>query len=275
MSSEYENIIVMGKSGSGKQPRINVLAETFNLQQLSTGDIFRNYLGLFDRVCGTSHLTPFYNPKTADFISDDEIKKKLNITDRDDADNIALGMKAKYFVNQGLFVPDHITNALFEAAFQSFGFRGVVIDGYPRTVDQAEFLMDLAKRENIKLDAIVLVENEDELIITRTVGRRICLTCNELYHIKYRPPPKSGACKPGLTNCNIVQRSDDTVESIKARLNEFASKTRPAIDYLQQQGIPIYRVPGNLPDYRPETVRASVFEALKLNGDDLPPTSSL
>jgi adenylate kinase len=269
-------MIVMGKSGSGKQPRIDVLTEAFHLKQLSTGDIFRKYLGLFDRLCNPSDPAEFYNPKTDDFISDEETKKILGIADRDDADDIVLGMKASYFVNQGLFVPDPITNSIFHSEFRSLGFRGVVLDGYPRTIDQAMFLVDLAKRENVKLDAIVLVENEDELIIARTVGRRICRNCNELYHMEYRPPPKSGTCKhkSGSVDCDIIQRSDDTVESIKARLNEFAVKTQPAIDYLQRQGIPVYRVPGNLPDYKPETVRASVFEALKLNDDDLPPTMS-
>jgi adenylate kinase len=175
-----------------------------------------------------------------------------------------LGLKAKYYVNQGLFVPDRITNALFESAFTALGCRGVVLDGYPRTVDQAKFLVGLTEKENVTLDAIVLVENYDEAIIKRTMGRRICKSCGEVFHLEFRPPPEERMfeCK---SECDIIQRSDDTVDSLKARLNEFATKTRPAIDYLTDQDIPLYRVPGNLPNYSPEAVKASVFEAMQLD----------
>lgn len=265
MTDQPENIIVTGKSGAGKQPRIDVLTKTFGLKQLSTGDIFRKYLGLFNGLGNGSDLGRFYDSATDDFIPDGKIKQKLGIAGRDDADGIVLGLKAKYFVDQGLFVPDRITNALFESAFRAVGCRGVVLDGYPRTVAQAEFLVALAGREGVELDAIVLVENEDALIIERTMGRRVCTTCGELFHTIFRPPPKKRleSC-PG--ECNIVQRSDDTIDGLKTRLNEFATKTQPAIDYLLEQGIPIYRLPGNLPNYAPETVKASVFEVMGIEG---------
>jgi adenylate kinase len=264
MNTTFQNIIVMGKSGAGKQPRIDVLTRNFNLQQLSTGDIFRKYLGLFNELGDEGDLNRFYDSAATDFIPDEEIKKELNISNWDDAEGIVLGLKAKYFVNQGLFVPDHITNALLESAFQALEYHGVVLDGFPRTVDQAEFLIKLAERENIKLDAIVLVENEDDLIIARTLGRRICKTCGELFHMDYRPPPEAldNTCQE---KCNIIKRSDDTVNSLKSRLNEFATKTQPAIEYLLEKGIPIYRAPGNLPTYAPEAVEASVFEIMGLS----------
>ncbi|MBT8045847.1 MAG: nucleoside monophosphate kinase [Pontiella sp.] len=261
MADQYENIIVMGKSGAGKQPRIDVLTRTFGLRQLSTGDIFRKYLGLFNELGDERDLSRFHDAEADGFIPDDEIKKALNIAGRDDADGIVLGLKARYFVDQGLFVPDRITNALFESAFKSMGCRGVVLDGYPRTVDQAKFLVSLVERANVKLDAIMLVENEDDAIIERTMGRRICKSCGEVFHLEFRPPPEERMfeCK---SECDIVQRSDDTVDSLKARLNEFATKTQPALDFLLEKGIPIYRVPGNLPDYSPDAVQASVFEVM-------------
>lgn len=264
MSDQFENIIVMGKSGAGKQPRIDVLTEIFGLQQLSTGDIFRKYLSLFDELGDTSDLNRFYDSAAGDFIPDEKIKKELNITGRGDADGIVLGLKAKYFVNQGLFVPDRITNALLEAAFKSMDYRGVVLDGYPRTVDQARVLTELAGRENVKLDAILLVENDDNAIIERTMGRRICRSCGEVFHLEHRPPPKErlNECK---SECDIVQRSDDTLDSLKARLNEFSVKTQPAINFLQDQGIPIFRVPGNLPEFSPEAVKDSVIESMGLH----------
>ena len=263
MNITFQNIIVMGKSGAGKQPRIDVLTATFGLRQLSTGDIFRKYLELFNELGDESDLSQFYDPAAEDFIPDVEIKKTLNIGTRDDAVGIVLGLKVKYYVNQGLFVPDRITNALFESAFQSLDYRGVVLDGYPRTVDQARFLIELAERKKVKLDAIVLVENENELIIKRTMGRRICKTCGELFHMDYRPPPeaRNNECR---NECNIIRRSDDNVESLKVRLNEFSTKTQLAIDFLLEKGIPIYCVPGNLPTYAPEAVKASVFEIMGL-----------
>jgi adenylate kinase family enzyme len=264
MAEQFENIIVMGKSGAGKQPRIDVLAEAFGLQQLSTGDIFRKYLGLFNELGDENELSRFYDSASDDFIPDGDIKQALNFAGRRDADGIVLGLKAKYYVNQGLFVPDRITNALFQSAFNALGCRGVVLDGYPRTVDQAKFLVRLAKQENVTLDAIVLVENDDEAIIERTMGRRICKSCGEVFHLEFRPPPEERMfeCK---SECDIIRRSDDTIESLKARLNEFATKTRPAIDYLTDQDIPLYRAPGNLPNYSPEAVKASVFEAMQLD----------
>ncbi len=264
MFEKVQNFIVMGKSGSGKQPRVDVLIRRFGLKQLSTGDIFRHYLGLFNVLNVEGELSVFFDPTKDDFIADAEIKDRLNITAHENAEAIVLGLKAKYYVNQGRFVPDRITNALFESAFQALEFKGAVLDGFPRTVEQAQFLVDLANRKGVKLDAIVLVENEDELIIGRTLGRRICKSCGELYHMEFRPPPNPGECVSPNPVCDVVQRSDDNIESLKKRLEEFRTKTRPAIEYLKQAGIPFYSVPGNLPDYSPARVEASVCEILGL-----------
>jgi adenylate kinase len=123
--------------------------------------------------------------------------------------------------------------------------------------------MELTDQENAHLDAIVLVENDDEVIIERTMGRRICSSCGEVFHLEFRPPPdtRQNECKE---ECNIVKRSDDTITGLKARLNEFATKTQPALDYLAAMGIPLFRVPGNLPNYSPEAVKASLFEAMQV-----------
>ncbi len=262
MSGQFQNVIVMGKSGAGKQPRVDLLTRTFGLKQLSTGDMFRRYLGLFNELGYEGDLSEFYNSSADKFISDEEIKTKLGIADRPAANDIVLGLKAKYYVNQGLFVPDPITNALLEAAFRAMNFRGAVLDGFPRTVSQARFLVELLEREGVQLDAVLLVENEDELIINRTMGRRICQTCGELFHMEFRPPPNAGDCDSPNPDCDIVRRSDDTLEGLKARLNEFHTKTEPAIDFLKEAGIPFYTVPGNLPTYAPEAVEASVRKVM-------------
>ena len=262
MWQDVQNIIVMGKSGSGKQPRADVLIRRFGLKQLSTGDIFRHYLGLFNDLEYEGDLKAFYNDEKDDFFSDDKIKNQLGLAGNPNGDAAVLGLKAKYYVNQGLFVPDRITNALFESAFRAMEFKGAVLDGFPRTVAQAEFLVDLVKKNGVKLDAVVLVENEDELIIKRTLGRRICRTCGELYHMEFRPPPEHGECNSPNPACDIVQRSDDNVDSLKKRLSEFREKALPAIEYLKEAGIPFYAVPGNLPTYAPEAVEASVSEIM-------------
>ncbi|QBG48921.1 hypothetical protein EGM51_16490 [Verrucomicrobia bacterium S94] len=124
MFSDVQNMAVMGKSGSGKQPRADVLIRRFGLKQLSTGDIFRHYLGLFNTFGYNGDLNHFYDNAAGDFIADEEIKDMLDVTAAPDADALVLGLKAKYYVDQGLFVPDRITNALFESAFRAMDFKG-------------------------------------------------------------------------------------------------------------------------------------------------------
>ena len=264
MEPDCQNIIVTGKSGAGKQPRIDVLTELFGLKQLSTGDIFRTYLGQFNKLAYEGPLDRFYDAASHAFIEDDLIKKTIGLRDDARAADIILGLKAGYYINQGLFVPDEITNALFKSAWRKMGYCGAVMDGYPRTPAQARFLYALAKQQGMRLDAILLVENDDQSIITRTVGRRICATCGEVFHLEHKPPPDAGHCGRSILECDIIQRSDDTIESLRARLNEFRSKTLPAIDYLTAQGIPLYRVPGNLPVFSPEAVKASVLDAMQI-----------
>lgn len=265
MRKKFDNIIVMGKSGAGKQPRIDVLTRIFGLKQLSTGNIFRTYLGQFDALGYEGDPGQFYDVTAKDFLPDAMIQNALGIQDDGHADAIVLGLKAKYFVNRGLFVPDAITNALFESAFKSMGYRNAVLDGFPRTLAQARFLKQLADKNHIRLDAILLVENDDENIKRRTVGRRICKNCGEVYHIEFKPPPESGCGGNADQVCDIVQRSDDTIESLEARLKEFHTKAQPAIDYLVEQGIPLYTVSGDLPVFTPEAVEASVLEAMGLS----------
>lgn len=248
--TKITNIVVSGKSGAGKQPRIDVLVDEFNLEQLSTGDIFRNYLGKFNNYNYDGDLEEFWDEDK--FISDKKIAEKLGTNDED----IILGMKAKYFVDKGLFVPDYITNALFEAFFAKKNYRNQILDGYPRTPEQSKFLLELIEKNNSKIDFVLVVDNTDERIISRTVKRRICPKCKKVYHLEYKPP-KDGKCVCGT---EVIQRSDDTEEKIKSRLNEFRQKALPALNYLKDKGIPIVTVPGHLEEFTQENVRKSVME---------------
>jgi len=251
------NIIVTGKSGAGKQPRIDVFIKEFNLEQLSTGDIFRNYLGKFNNYGYTDSLEQFFNNEKNCFISDEEILESIGTEDKD----VLLGLKAKYFVDQGLFVPDYITNELFKSFFEKKQYKNQVLDGYPRTKKQAKFLLDLIEEKNSKIDFIIWVENTDENIIKRTVKRRICPECKKVYHLEFKPPKDGKFCK----NCGaeVIQRSDDTEEKIRSRLNEFREKTLPAVEYLEKNNIPIVKVPGHLEVFTSENVRNSVMDKVK------------
>lgn len=254
--SKISNVIVTGKSGAGKQPRIDVLREEFNLEQLSTGNIFRKYLKTFNEFDYKKSLSEFWDYENQRFVPEEQIARTIETKDKE----IILGLKAKYFVDQGLFVPDAITNALFEAAFAQTNYRNQILDGYPRTLNQAIFLLDLIKIHTSKIDFILLVENTDEHIIERTIKRRICPKCGRVYHLAFKPP-KQGKCE--LCNVDVIQRSDDTEEKIQSRLREFQEKTLPAIHYLKNNEIPVITVPGHIKIFTQENVRKSVIGELR------------
>lgn len=251
---ELSNVIVTGKSGAGKQPRIDVLVDEFDLEQLSTGNIFRKYLGKFNNFDYHGDLDEFWNGE--DFIPDNKIAEKLGTED----ESIILGVKAKYFVEQGLFVPDRITNQLFKSYFEERGCSGQVLDGYPRTLSQSKFLLELVEEKETAIDFVVWVENSDELIIERTTKRRICPECGKVYHLKYDPPTEDNKCKE--CGVEVIQRSDDTEEKIRSRLQEFKDKTIPALKYLEKNGISIAKVPGHLEEFTPENVKRSVMDEI-------------
>ena len=269
MSQEIQNIIVMGKSGAGKQPRIEVLMKEFGLSQLSTGNIFREYLGSFNSINYGGDLSEFYRPSTGSFLPDGDIEAKLRAHCETNAivveymGAVILGAKAKYFIDNGKFVPDYITNALFESYFARTGYKGAVLDGYPRTGDQARFLAGLVKEKGTRIDLVVLVDNDDEAIVKRTIGRRICPNkeCAKVYHMEYKPPDGGKYCS--ACGAEVILRSDDTGERIRSRLREFMEKCVPALKYLEGLGIPRATVPGNLPVFTEEAVHESVMEAIR------------
>ncbi|MBN2724398.1 MAG: nucleoside monophosphate kinase [Deltaproteobacteria bacterium] len=255
-----QNVVVTGKSGAGKQPRIDVLISELGLTQVSTGNIFRHFLSLYKKLNTGLDLESIWDSAKSEFISDEAISNLLKpFCDEKNVDvsESVLGAKATRFVDAGLFVPDSITNALFKAEFIKNNSRNMILDGYPRTVDQSAFLLNLCKENGVKIDFIMLVDNEDEAIIKRTTGRRICRQCGKVFHIEFKPPRDGKFC----TSCGdeVIQRSDDTVEKIRTRLNEFQNKTLGAIDVLLSSGVRQVVVPGNLPVFTDEAVKESVM----------------
>ncbi len=259
----YDNILVMGKSGAGKQPRIDVLVHEFGLRQLSTGDIFRHYLGLVREMGLTIAEKDLRDPMGA-ILPDKQIREIVApyASSSTEVDELMLGVKAKAYVDAGLFVPDELVNDLVDDAFGKMGYRGAVLDGYPRTLPQAHHLIGMVDRAGTSVDLVVLVDNEDEAIVRRTVGRRICPDCGKVFHLEHKPPRDGRFC----TECGaeVVQRSDDTEEKIWSRLREFHDKVEPTLEFLEGRGIPVAVVPGNLPVFTEEAVRESVLEAIRV-----------
>ena len=186
-------IIMLGAPGAGKGTQAKKIAEKYQIPHISTGDIFRaNIKG------GTE-----------------------------------LGMKAKTFMDQGMLVPDEITiGMLMDRIGQEDCANGYVLDGFPRTIPQAESLTKALAERGEKVDYAINVDVPDENIINRMSGRRACLGCGATYHIKFNPPVKEGVCD--TCGQELVLRDDDKPETVKKRLDVYHQQTQPLIDYYKK-----------------------------------------
>ena len=146
-----------------------------------------------------------------------------------------LGKKAKSYMDQGLLVPDELTLELIMDRFQNPDCaNGYVLDGFPRTIPQAEALTAALEKNGETIDYAINVEVPDENIVTRMSGRRACLACGATYHVVYAPTKTEGVCD----RCGekLVLRDDDKPETVKKRLDVYHSQTQPLIDYYTKQG---------------------------------------
>ena len=183
-------IIMLGAPGAGKGTQAKKIAEKYQIPHISTGDIFR-----------------------------------ANIKGGTD-----LGKKAKTFMDQGMLVPDEITiGMLMDRIGQEDCANGYVLDGFPRTIPQAESLTKALAERGEKVDYAINVDVPDENIINRMSGRRACLGCGATYHIKFNPPVKEGVCD--TCGQELVLRDDDKPETVKKRLDVYHQQTQPLIDY--------------------------------------------
>jgi len=198
-------IIMLGAPGAGKGTQAKQIAGKYNIPHISTGDIFR-----------------------------------ANIKN-----NTELGQKAKTYMDQGLLVPDELTCDLVVDRIQQDDCKnGFVLDGFPRTIPQAEALEDALAKLNESMDFAIDVDVPDENIVNRMSGRRACLKCGATYHIVSIPPKKEGICD----NCGseLVIRDDDKPETVQKRLNVYHEQTQPLIDFYSNKGI-LKSVDGTLP----------------------------
>lgn len=198
-------IIMLGAPGAGKGTQAKLIAEKYGVPHISTGDIFR-----------------------------------ANIKN-----GTELGNEAKEYMDKGLLVPDELTvRLLLDRVAQDDCKNGYVLDGFPRTIPQAEVLDKELTKLGDSVDFAVDVDVPDENIIRRMSGRRACLNCGATYHIVNIPPKKEGICD--VCGSELVLRDDDQPETVKNRLKVYHEQTQPLIEYYTGKGV-LRTVDGTLP----------------------------
>ena len=189
-------IIMLGAPGAGKGTQAKMLAEKYSIPHISTGDIFR-----------------------------------ANIKE-----GTELGKKAKEYMDKGLLVPDELVVDLVIDRFKADDCRnGYILDGFPRTIPQAEALDAALAAQGEKMDYAINVEVPDENIVNRMSGRRACVGCGATYHIKYNPTKVEGICD--VCGKELILRDDDNPETVLNRLKVYHDQTQPLIDYYGKAGI--------------------------------------
>ncbi|MGO4111453.1 adenylate kinase [Paenibacillus sp. YAF4_2] len=212
------NILFMGPPGAGKGTQAERIVEEFGIPHISTGDAFR---------LAMKQGTP-------------------------------LGLKAKEFVDQGLLVPDEITNGIVkERLAQDDCNKGFLLDGFPRTLQQAEALDVMLTELNRGIDHVVNLKVDRGLLLARLTGRRICKACGSTYHVLFNAPKQEGVCDK--CGGELYQRSDDTEEKVGTRLDEYISKTAPLLDYYNGKGL-LCEVDG---EKEIDTVTAEIVSCLR------------
>lgn len=189
-------IIMLGAPGAGKGTHAKRIVEEFNIPAISTGDIFRKNI----------------------------------------KEGTELGKKAKSYMDAGELVPDELVcDLVVDRLEEDDAKNGYILDGFPRTIPQAEALTEALKKKGTAIDYALDIEMTDEQIIERMGGRRVCAGCGATYHVVNIPPKKEGVCDE--CDGELVLRDDDKPETVKKRLNVYHEQTAPLIAYYKEQGI--------------------------------------
>ncbi len=190
------NIVLMGPPGAGKGTQAEYIVNTVQIPHISTGDAFRLAM----------------------------------------KEGTELGVKAKEYVDKGLLVPDDITIGIVRERLQQEDCKGgFLLDGFPRTLSQAEALDEIVADLGRKIDHVINISVNRELLLKRLTGRRICKACGATYHITFNPPARDGVCDK--CGGELYQRSDDTEEKVGTRLDEYTNKTAPLLDFYSRKGV--------------------------------------
>jgi adenylate kinase len=186
------NLILLGPPGAGKGTQAQMIVERYHIPQISTGDILRK---------AVKEGTP-------------------------------LGKKAKAFMDQGQLVPDEVVIGIIDGRLRAPDCNpGFILDGFPRTIAQAEALQPILNKMGKSIDHVINIEVDTEELVRRLTGRRTCKNCGAMFHILFHPPKVEGICdRCGGT---LYQREDDKEETIRIRLNEYQRQTAPLIQYYQ------------------------------------------
>ena len=190
------NLMLFGAPGAGKGTQAKFLIEKYNIPQISTGDILR-----------------------------------AAIVDKTD-----MGMEAKNFMDAGKLVPDStIIGIIKDRLAQADCKDGFILDGFPRTLGQAEALTQLMETMKIKLDKVISLNVPDELIVGRITGRRVCASCGASFHVEFNPSKKEDECD--YCGAELIIRKDDNAETVISRLNAYHEQTSPLIDFYTKMGV--------------------------------------
>ncbi len=197
------NIIFLGPPGAGKGTQAKILVEKYGIPQISTGDMLREHV----------------------------------------ANGTELGTKAKEYMEKGQLVPDEIILSMVkERLSQPDAQKGFILDGFPRTVAQAEALDKMLDEMGKKIEFVLALIVPDEELVTRLTGRRTCKKCGMMYHIKFKPPKVEGKCD--ACGGELYQRPDDNEETVRNRLKVYHEQTAPLIEYYRNKGV-LFEVDGN------------------------------
>ncbi len=211
------NIILLGPPGAGKGTQAVRLSEIYSIPHISTGDIFRENLKQ-----GTE-----------------------------------LGLKAKEYMDKGLLVPDQVViDIVADRLSRRDCDGGFILDGFPRTITQADALGDMLATRGMNVDYVLNISVPDEVLVRRISGRRTCSRCDRNYHVEFDPPAKEGQCD----SCGgeLYQRDDDREDAVRRRLEEYREKTEPLIQYYRGKGL-LVDIDGDRPM---EEVMASIRKVL-------------
>jgi adenylate kinases len=195
-------IILLGPPGAGKGTQAKSIADKYDIPHISTGDIFR-----------------------------ENIKNKT-----------PLGVEAKKYIDKGELVPDDVTVSIVNDRISKDDCaNGFLLDGFPRTIEQADALNSSLEQVGRKIDFVINISAAKDKLIERLTGRRVCSACGASFHVEFNPPKIEGTCD--ICGSQLIQRSDDTIEAVENRLNVYEKQTAPLIEYYSKSGV-LYTVDG-------------------------------
>lgn len=189
------NLVLMGLPGAGKGTQAEQIVDKYHIPHISTGDMFRAAI----------------------------------------KDNTELGLQAKSFMDKGELVPDEVTVGIVrERLLKDDCKNGFLLDGFPRTVAQAEALESILTDMNRKIDYVINIQVPEEILVERLTGRRICKSCGATYHLVFNPPKEAEVCN--RCEGELYQRPDDNEETVQNRLNVNIKQTQPLLDFYNEKG---------------------------------------